>query len=415
MESRSCMDKMQASPGMSINCKLLNLTAADFIVRTAYQMGKTPLLPLFAAGLGANATFLGFIVSASTLTGMLLKPLFGMLSDRWGRWIWFFIGTLLFSIVPFFYLWIENAHQLLMLRLLHGTATAIYGPVTVAWVIEQGKEQGSIDSNCAERLGWFGMARSAGYMLGPALAATLLTVFEPEVVFAAIGFFSSSAFLPVLLLKNRSIPVRPSKSLRLQFKDAMRTGFQTAELWLAGLLEFVVYISLYSTKTFLPLYALQQNIPVLWVGLFFTTQELMHLAARPFGGRLSDRTGYLPVTAAGMMLAALSLGLLPFATSSQLLLLALGIGLAQALIFPSILALYAQKIDSRHTGAGAGLIGSFKNSGKIVGPIIGGLIIHWHDFSWMLWSMASLLAVWSMGLLLNSFSRKSFVFQWQSR
>ena len=409
------MDKMQASPGMSINCKLLNLTAADFIVRTAYQMGKTPLLPLFAAGLGANATFLGFIVSASTLTGMLLKPLFGMLSDRWGRWIWFFIGTLLFSIVPFFYLWIENAHQLLMLRLLHGTATAIYGPVTVAWVIEQGQEQGSIDSNCAERLGWFGMARSAGYMLGPALAATLLTVFEPEVVFAAIGFFSSSAFLPVLLLKNRSIPVRPSKSLRLQFKDAMRTGFQTAELWLAGLLEFVVYISLYSTKTFLPLYALQQNIPVLWVGLFFTTQELMHLAARPFGGRLSDRTGYLPVTVAGMMLAALSLGLLPFATSSQLLFLALGIGLAQALIFPSILALYAQKIDSRHTGAGAGLIGSFKNSGKIAGPIIGGLIIHWHDFSWMLWSMAALLAAWSLGLLLNSFNRKSFVFQWQSR
>ena len=78
------MDKMQESPGMSTKFKILNLAAADFIVRTAYQMGKTPLLPLFAAGLGANATFLGFIVSASTLTGMLFKPLFGMLSDRWG-------------------------------------------------------------------------------------------------------------------------------------------------------------------------------------------------------------------------------------------------------------------------------------------------------------------------------------------
>ena len=114
MESRSCMDKMQESPGMSTKCKILNLTAADFIVRTAYQMGNTPLLPLLAAVLGANATFLVFIVSASTLTGMLFKPLFGMLSDRWGRWSWFFIGTVLFSIVPFLYLWIENAHQLLM-------------------------------------------------------------------------------------------------------------------------------------------------------------------------------------------------------------------------------------------------------------------------------------------------------------
>ncbi|GIT09096.1 MAG: hypothetical protein CM1200mP30_27260 [Pseudomonadota bacterium] len=30
-------------------------------------------------------------------------------------------------------------------RLLHGTATAIYGPVTVAWVIEQGKEEGGLE------------------------------------------------------------------------------------------------------------------------------------------------------------------------------------------------------------------------------------------------------------------------------
>ena len=410
------MDKMQESTGMSTKFKLLNLTAADLIVRTAYQMGKNPLLPLFAAGLGANSTFLGFIVSASTLTGMLLKPFFGMLSDRWGRWVWFFIGTLLFSIVPFFYLFIESAHQLLILRLIHGTATAIYGPVTVAWVIEQRQGKNGTDNNCAERLGWFGMARSAGYMLGPLLAAALLSVFEPEVVFAAIGLFSSSAFLPVLLLKERNIPVSAHKNWNIQFKDAMKTGFQTAELWFAGLLEFVVYIGLYSAKAFLPLYTLQQDIPIFWVGLFFTIQELVHLAARPFGGRLSDLTGHLPVISAGMMFAALSLGLMPFATSTQLLLLlAIGIGLAQALIFPSILALYAKKIDSRHTGAGTGLIGSFKNAGKIAGPIIGGLIIHWHDFSWMLWSMAGLLATGSLILLLNHLSRKTFLIQWQSR
>ena len=79
------------------------------------------------------------------------------------------------------------------------------------------------------------------------------------------------------------------------------------------------------------------------------------------------------------------------------------------------MALYAQKIDSRHTGAGTGIIGSFKNAGKIAGPIIGGLIIHWHDFSWMLWSMAGLLAAWGLVLLLNPFSGKTFLIQWQSR
>ncbi|MBS1255678.1 MAG: putative multidrug resistance protein MdtD [Deltaproteobacteria bacterium] len=410
------MDKLRGVPEMSINRQLLNLTAADFIVRTAYQMGKTPLLPLFAASLGANATFLGFIVSASTLTGILLKPMFGLLSDRWGRWIWFFTGTLLFTVTPFLYLWIETPDELLLLRLIHGLATAIYGPVTVAWVMEQGQEYGIISHNCAERLGWFGMGRCGGYLLGPTLAAALLTIIEPETVFTLIGLLSSFAFFPVLLLKNRDNPQRHCKSWRIQITEALSTGFQTAELWLAGILEFVVYLGLYAAKTFLPLYALQQGIPVLWVGVFFTTQELIHLVARPYGGRLSDRLGYLPVTAAGMMLAALSLGLLPLVeTSLPLLLLAIVFGLAQALIFPSTLALYAHSMDSSHTGAGAGLIGALKNSGKIAGPIIGGLIIHWHDYSWMLWSMAALLTLWSIGLLLSIFCRKSFAYQWESR
>jgi hypothetical protein len=93
---------------------LFKITAADFMVRTAYQMGKTPLLPIFAAGLGANATFLGLIVSVSTLTGMLLKPIFGFLSDRWGRWIWLLVGTLLFIGIPFLYQLIHTPEELLV-------------------------------------------------------------------------------------------------------------------------------------------------------------------------------------------------------------------------------------------------------------------------------------------------------------
>ena len=34
---------------------LWRITGADFIARTTYQMGKTPLLPIYAAALGASA------------------------------------------------------------------------------------------------------------------------------------------------------------------------------------------------------------------------------------------------------------------------------------------------------------------------------------------------------------------------
>ena len=109
---------------------------ADFVARSAYQMGKTPLLPIFAAALGASGAFLGLIVTVSTVTGLFLKPLFGILSDRWGRRVWLLIGACFFAFMPFLYRFIQTPEQLLVIRLAHGLATAIYGPVTLAYIAE---------------------------------------------------------------------------------------------------------------------------------------------------------------------------------------------------------------------------------------------------------------------------------------
>ena len=110
----------------------IGITGADFIVRSAYQMGKTPLLPIFAMTLGATDAFLGFIVSVSTLTGMVLKPAIGILSDRWGRRWWLIAGTVSFAGMPFLYRFVDTPAELFGIRIIHGLATAIYGPVTLA-------------------------------------------------------------------------------------------------------------------------------------------------------------------------------------------------------------------------------------------------------------------------------------------
>ena len=89
------------------------VTAADLLARSAYQMGKTPLLPIFAASLGATGTLLGFIVSVSTLSGMVLKPFIGIFSDRWGRRGWLIAGTLFFAVMPFLYRFVYTPEQLL--------------------------------------------------------------------------------------------------------------------------------------------------------------------------------------------------------------------------------------------------------------------------------------------------------------
>ncbi|NEO32816.1 MAG: MFS transporter [Symploca sp. SIO3C6] len=366
------------------------ITLADFIVRAAYQMGKTPLLPIFASTLGATDAFLGSIVSVSTLTGMLLKPSIGILSDRWGRRWWLIIGTIFFVTMPFFYHFIHTPEQLFIIRLVHGLATAIYGPVTVAYVAEQKQNQR------AQRLGWFGIARSGGYIVGPALAGGLLLVMEPIDVFTIIGLLSSLAFIPIFLLteSHHSLGTVKNVSMRRQIIESLKSGSRTPAVWLSGGLEFIVYIALYAVKAFLPIYSLSIGLNVALIGTFFALQEVSNVLFKPLGGRLGDQYGYIKIIVIGMVTIGCTLPLITLTSKpTSLLFLAVLIGAAQALIFPSTIALVSTQINEHYLGAGIGLVGTLKNSGKVVGPVLGGILVGWLNFTMMFNLIGILLIV----------------------
>ncbi len=370
------MIRRPAARQLSVYKPLAYITGADFLVRAAYQMGKTPLLPIFAASLGAGPGFLGLIVSVSTLTGMILKPFVGVLSDQWGRRGWLIAGTAFFVLMPFVYRFVTTPEQLFAIRIAHGMATAIYGPVTLAYVIELSSRRR------AERLGWFGMARNGGYIVGPAAAGWMLLTVDPVTVFTVIGLVSSLAFLPVLMLPEaRHGAARRSSPLLREAVRSLASGARTPSVWLAGGMEGVTYAALYSIKAFLPLFALSAGLNAAIVGMFFSVQEAAHMALNPIGGRLGDRLGYLATVPMGMAAAAAALALLTVADGvAPLLGLAVLIGAAQALIFPSTLALVSGAVGERHVGAGFGLLGTLKNAGKVAGPILAGLAINRLDY-----------------------------------
>ncbi|MBI4642062.1 MAG: MFS transporter [Candidatus Tectomicrobia bacterium] len=344
---------------------------ADFIVRAAYQMGKTPLLPIFARALGATDAFLGFIVSVSTLTGIVLKPFIGIFSDRWGRRRWLLGGTTFFTAMPFVYRFVHTPDQLFVVRIIHGLATAIYGPVTLAYVAEQ--SQGHI----AERLGWFSIARNAGYIVGPAVAGWMMLTMDPISVFTAIGLLSSLAFLPILLLPESALPDRRRRSpLVKQALHALISGSKTPSVWLAGGLDATMYTALYAVKAFLPIYALSIGVNIAVIGSFFAVQEAVHILLNPWGGRLGDRFGYLLTVSLGMALVGAALPLLTFTYNSFVLMVpSLLMGVAQAVVLPSTVALVSQKVDQNNIGAGMGLVGTLENVGKVAGPTLAGVLI----------------------------------------
>lgn len=365
----------------------LAITAADLIVRSAYQMGKTPLLPIFAATLGASDLYLGFIVSVSTLTGMVLKPAVGVLSDRWGRRLWLLLGTALFAFVPFFYLFIHTPEQLLVMRLVHGTATAIYGPVTVAFVVEMTRKR------WGESLGWFGMARSGGYIIGPALGGWLLLTLSPSLVFVIIGGISLLAFVPILLLgETQQRPAGKRHSWRLQLRQAAREATRSTALWLAGGLEAIMFVALYAVKAFLPVYALALGMNAAQAGLYFAVQEGVSVLMKPLCGRFGDKSGHLTAVLGGMTLLALALLLVGNSGGLPLLYISAALaGAGQALIAPNTIGLLSGQLHAKHLGTGLGILGTLQNGSKVVGPLLAGVLVSRFDYTGMFLLLGYLL------------------------
>ena len=341
------------------------------------KWARPPLLPIFAASLGAGDVLLAFIVSVSTLTGMVLKPFIGVLSDRWGRRIWLIVGTVFFALMPFAYRSVQTPEQLFAVRLIHGLATAIYGPVTLAYVSEQSQSQR------AERLAWFGTARNAGYVVGPAAAGWMLLTIDPVSVFTVIGLFSSLAFLPILLLPETALASTVRKApLVKQAARALISGGRTPAVWLAGGMEATMFIALYATKTFMPIYALSAGFNIAWVGAFFAVQEATHIVLNPIGGKIGDRFGYVLAVPMGMVTLGVALPMLAIADSVTFL-MALGVamGVSQALVFPSTVALVSARVTEKNIATGMGLVGTMKNAGKVAGPMMAGALIYWLDYA----------------------------------
>ena len=362
---------------------------ADFLVRSAYQMGKTPLLPIFAASLGASDSFIGLIISVSTLTGMIFKPVIGFLSDIWGRRSWLLVGTAFFTFMPFVYTFVDSTQTLFTVRLVHGFATAVYGPVSLAYVAERAHD------NKGELLGWFGIAKTSGYVIGPLSAGLLLMYLDPEEVFTLIGILSSAAFIPVLLLAENKPSAQNPRVLSLprKFLSAIRFGAGSSVVWISGALEGWVYMAVYAVKAFLPIYGLAEGFNVFQVGIFFAVQELVHIVINPLGGRLGDKFGYLLTVVAGMVVIAGAIFYIPSAKQLvTLLTTASVIGVAQALIFPSTLAMISIRFTRQGIATGMAISGSLKNAGKIAGPIIAGLLITMFDYDVTLRGMGLLLA-----------------------
>jgi MFS family permease len=252
---------------------------------------------------------------------MLLGPALGRLIDRTSRLgcaiAADLIGTLAFAGIVF----ANGAIPLIALALVAGVGSALFRPATCALLPALVDERRLGSAN-----GLFGAMRETGQLLGPALAAGLLLLAEPELI---IGFNAVTFAASVFLLTRLRGHVRP---VATELEEGAREGT------LRSLLREPVVRSLVGTSGAVMLVAGATNVAELVIAqrdlgagstgfaLLVSAFGCGMLAGSLLGGRDDERVSGRYLTA----IALLGLGLLGTGAAPALPLAMLAFALAGA-------------------------------------------------------------------------------------
>lgn len=362
------------------------LCAVGFLARMSYSLARTPVLPLFAASFGVGPEAIGFAVAISTVTGIFFKMPAGVLSDVIGRTRTLLLGLGVFAIVPFAYLWVSSYELLVVVRFFHGFATAIYGPVAMAVVIDMAW------ARRGEMLSWFSSVTIIGNLVGALLGGFLLSVLskqnQPQLVHFHVIYGMVTAcgmgalLLGIWLLRDQTgmDTVSNGRSLMQvanQFRTAVCEILMDRRVLLTSNMEGVQNLAVGALEAFLPIYAVVIcGFSALEAGLLWGIQVLTVIATKPVMGWVSDRQGRSPLLLWGMVACAIPFALIPwFHNFWALMFLAACFGAGEAMVTSSAAALVADFCKVAHLGSAMGAFGTLFDVGHAAGPILAGLLI----------------------------------------
>ncbi len=342
-------------------------------------MAKNPALPLFIRSLGVSPGTVGFVAAASTVVGIVISIPAGILSDVIGRRKVLLISLVVFATAPFLYLLVRDAWHLVLVRVYHGLATAILGPVAMATVADL------YDARRGERMAWYSSATMVGRFLAPTAGGLLILGDSFQWVYLAVGVVGVMALLVALQLPRlkdaTEVSTEGASAQMLQSWQAVRQDLavlvRNSRLLATSLVEATQYFSFGFVEVYLPIYLFEQVGLAPWqIGPLFTGQIIVAAVVKPFSGRLSDRVGRVPMITAGMLVCATSVFLMPIASSYAILMLAVAFyGLGLATVTASTSAFAADLATATTHGAALGTLSSIMDIGHSTGPMVGGLLV----------------------------------------
>lgn len=363
------------------------LCLSGFLAKASYALARTPVLALFAASFGVGPEAIGFAVAISTITGVFFKMPAGVISDIIGRRKTMLIGLLFFAVIPFLYLLVYSYNTLLLVRFLHGFATAIYGPVIMAVVVDiAGGKRG-------EMLSLFSSVTIVGNLLGAPLGGFLLGYLagggEQQLmhfhiiygVVAALGMIAliTGIWASKSLAKNSGNGTgRATVSAVIgHFFHSLKNIITDKRIVVTSNMEGVQNLSVGALEAFMPIYIVMVlGYSEFQAGLIWGVQIFVTILAKPLMGKISDKHGRRPLLFWGMFVCAMPFAVVPWVKDySILLLLSTVFGLGEAIVTSSSAAMVADFCREDNIGSAMGVFGTLYDIGHASGPILAGLLI----------------------------------------
>lgn len=324
---------------------------------------RIPVLPLYAASLGAGTAQVGSINGAFMLTAGVFSIPAGLLADRLGRRRPAVCGILAIAASSFLIPQCGTPGQMAGAYLLFGAGLAAFVPSMLSQVAESVPPE-----RLGQAYGWYTTATYAAMTLGPAAGGYLgkslglPPVFYLSAALLLLPALAAGALLPSSPASRRTDPHDlAAASVSLLHNRSVRACLVST---LGASLCFGAFLS------FLPLYGKEKGLDPAQVGLVFSAQALTNVASRIPVGFAADRMDRSGLVAAGLLCLAVGLSALGRCDSpGSLAACAVVLGMGMALSFTAIGALLAEAVSPFRRGLAMGMFNSCVYLGMMGGSL----------------------------------------------
>lgn len=332
-----------------------------------------PILPLYAKSFQAAEWQIGLLLGCYSFMQFLASPVLGYISDRIGR-----KPVLLVSLIgsAIGYAVMASAASLTMLfiaRIIAGICGASVG-TAAAYIADITPPE-----NRSRRMGLIGAAFGVGFVLGPAIGGILSQFWTKGPFWFGAGLAFLNAIAVLLILPEPEKHVKRSEAAIPADTDVVdqtgRGGIPILVVtYFVAIAGFAIVTMIYPQVLDRRFSLTPAQISLVFVFLGLVGAFIQGGAI----GRMARRFGDYKLAAAGLLLMAISMVIMPFAQNMPLFLLfTFGLAVGNSLAQPTLMAMASRLAASTAQGRVIGTVQSAGSLGRVVGPSAGGFMLGW--------------------------------------